>query len=74
MAVHILVALHNVKLAEGRVDPLGVKGAGEAGCVGAMPAVGNALMDALTPYGVKDNARPATPERIWRALKTAKAG
>ena len=55
-------------------NPLGVKGAGEAGCVGAMPAVGNALMDALSPYGVKDIAMPATPERIWRALKTARKG
>ncbi len=55
-----------------KTNPLGVKGAGEAGCVGAMPAVGNAIIDALSPYGVKDIAMPATAERIWQALKSAK--
>ena len=55
-----------------KTNPLGVKGAGEAGCVGAMPAVGNALVDALSPYGVTDIAMPATAERIWQALKLAK--
>jgi carbon-monoxide dehydrogenase large subunit len=55
-----------------RTNPLGVKGAGEAGCVGAMPAVGNALVDALSGYGIRDIAMPATPERIWRAITAAK--
>ncbi len=54
-------------------NPLGVKGAGEAGCVGAMPAVGNAIIDALSHLGVKDIAMPATAERIWRAINAAKA-
>jgi carbon-monoxide dehydrogenase large subunit len=49
-------------------NPLGVKGCGEAGAVGAFPAVTNAVLDALAPYGVNDLAGPATPERIWRAI------
>jgi carbon-monoxide dehydrogenase large subunit len=53
-------------------NPLGVKGAGEAGAVGAMPAVGNALIDALKPVGVRDLPMPATPERIWRAIQAAR--
>ncbi len=57
-----------------KTNPLGVKGAGEAGCVGAMPAVGNALVDALSVYGVRDIAMPATPQRIWEAIRAAKAG
>ncbi|HLY43990.1 MAG TPA: xanthine dehydrogenase family protein molybdopterin-binding subunit [Stellaceae bacterium] len=52
-------------------NPLGVKGAGEAGAVGAMPAVGNALVDALAPLGVRDVPMPATPERLWRAIRGA---
>jgi carbon-monoxide dehydrogenase large subunit len=51
-----------------RTNPLGVKGAGEAGCVGALPAVTNALVDALAEFGVKHIEMPATPERIWRAI------
>jgi carbon-monoxide dehydrogenase large subunit len=52
-----------------KTNPLGVKGAGEAGAVGAMPAVGNALADALAPLGIRDIAMPATPERLWRAIR-----
>jgi aerobic carbon-monoxide dehydrogenase large subunit len=52
-------------------NPLGVKGAGEAGNVGALPAVGNALVDALAPLGIRDIAMPATPERLWRAIHAA---
>jgi carbon-monoxide dehydrogenase large subunit len=54
-------------------NPLGVKGAGEAGCVGALPAVANALVDAMAVYGVRDIPMPATPERVWRTLIAAKA-
>ena len=50
-------------------NPLGVKGAGEAGCVGAMPAVANALVDALSHLGVRHVEMPATPERLWRAIQ-----
>ena len=53
-----------------KTNPLGVKGAGEAGCVGALPAVTNALVDALSEFGVKHIEMPATPERIWRAMRS----
>ncbi len=53
-----------------KTNPLGVKGAGEAGTVGATPAVINAVVDALdAASGVRDIAMPATRERIWRALQ-----
>ena len=51
-----------------KTNPLGVKGAGEAGCVGALPAVTNAVIDALAEFGVKHIEMPATPERVWRAI------
>jgi carbon-monoxide dehydrogenase large subunit len=54
-----------------RTNPLGVKGAGEAGCVGALPAVANALVDALSPLGIRHVEMPATPERLWRAIRQA---
>jgi carbon-monoxide dehydrogenase large subunit len=52
-----------------KTNPLGVKGAGEAGCVGALPAVTNALVDALAEFGIKHIEMPATPERVWRAMQ-----
>jgi carbon-monoxide dehydrogenase large subunit len=52
-----------------KTNPLGVKGAGEAGCVGALPAVTNALVDALSEFGVDHIEMPATTERIWRAMQ-----
>ncbi|MBV8393003.1 MAG: molybdopterin-dependent oxidoreductase, partial [Alphaproteobacteria bacterium] len=55
-----------------KYNPLGAKGAGEAGTVGAMPAVMNAVMDALAPLGVKDVAMPATSLNVWRAINAAK--
>ncbi|MFI4947178.1 MAG: xanthine dehydrogenase family protein molybdopterin-binding subunit [Alphaproteobacteria bacterium] len=51
-------------------NPLGVKGCGEAGAVAGFPAVGNAIRDALAAAGTGDFTGPATPERIWRALRT----
>jgi aerobic carbon-monoxide dehydrogenase large subunit len=51
-----------------RSNPLGVKGAGEAGAIGAPPAVINALVDALAEYGIEHIDMPATPERIWKAI------
>jgi len=50
---------------------LGVKGAGEAGTVGALPVVMNAILDALAPLGVRSLDMPATPERVWRAIREA---
>jgi len=54
-------------------NPMGVKGAGEAGTIGAAPAVMNGLMDALSPLGVKTIDMPATPERVWRLIQDARA-
>ena len=48
-----------------------MKGAGEAGTVGALPAVQAAVIDALRPLGVRDLAMPATPERVWTAIRNA---
>ena len=55
-------------------NPLGVKGAGEAGTVGALPATMNAIHDALRPLGVTHVEMPATAERIWRAIRDAQEG
>jgi aerobic carbon-monoxide dehydrogenase large subunit len=49
-------------------NPLGVKGVGEAGTIASTPAVMNAIVDALRPFGVNDVQMPATPERVWRAV------
>jgi len=57
-----------------KLNPLGVKGAGEAGTVGALPAVMNAIMDALAPLGVKELDMPATGDRVWRAIRGARRG
>jgi aerobic carbon-monoxide dehydrogenase large subunit len=52
-------------------NPLGVKGVGEAGTVGAMPAIMNAVNDALHRAGAPGIEMPATPEKVWRALQEA---
>ncbi|GAA4454172.1 xanthine dehydrogenase family protein molybdopterin-binding subunit [Phytohabitans houttuyneae] len=49
--------------------PLGTKGVGEAGTIASTPAVVNAIVDALRPYGVDDIRMPCTPERVWRAVQ-----
>jgi carbon-monoxide dehydrogenase large subunit len=48
---------------------LGAKGVGEGGTVASTPTVMNAILDALAPLGVSDLPMPATPERIWRAIR-----
>src|SRR5829696_1757469 len=53
-------------------NPLGVKGVGEAGTIGAPPAVMNSIIDALEPYGVKHLDMPALPMRVWEAIQQAK--
>ena len=50
-------------------NSLGVKGVGEAGTIGSAPCVINAIVDALSPYGITDMAMPATPERVWTAIE-----
>jgi len=52
---------------------LGVKGCGEAGCAGSLPAVMNAVVDALSPYGIRHIDMPATPDRVWQALRDAQS-
>src|SRR5674476_1248207 len=54
-----------------KTNPLGIKGVGEAGTIGAPPAVINAILDALAPYGVESIDMPATPSRIWGCLQKA---
>ncbi|MES5817455.1 molybdopterin cofactor-binding domain-containing protein [Streptomyces sp. RG80] len=54
-------------------NPLGVKGVGEAGTIASTPAVVNALVDALRPFGVTDIRMPCTPERVWRAIEEGSA-
>jgi carbon-monoxide dehydrogenase large subunit len=59
------------------VNPLGIKGIGEAGTIGSTPAVVSAVIDALAPFGVEHIDMPLTPQKIWRlcqAKKTVSAG
>jgi aerobic carbon-monoxide dehydrogenase large subunit len=55
-----------------RTNPLGVKGCGEAGCAGSLPAVMNALVDALSEFGIRHIDMPATPLRIWQAIQASR--
>jgi aerobic carbon-monoxide dehydrogenase large subunit len=55
------------------LNPMGAKGAGEAGTVGALPVVINAVIDALAPLGVRDFDMPATGARVWEAIQAARA-
>jgi carbon-monoxide dehydrogenase large subunit len=55
-------------------NPLGAKGVGEAGVSGSLPALMNAVLDALREVGVKRFDMPATPDRLWRAIRDARAG
>jgi aerobic carbon-monoxide dehydrogenase large subunit len=57
-----------------KTNPLGAKGCGEAGCAGALPSVMNALVDALSEVGITHIDMPATPERVWRAMRQARLG
>jgi carbon-monoxide dehydrogenase large subunit len=58
-----------------KTNPLGIKGAGEAGAVGSCPAVINAVVDALrNAYGIEAIDMPATPERVWSAIRAAQRG
>jgi carbon-monoxide dehydrogenase large subunit len=53
-------------------NPMGVKGVGEAGTIASTPAVVNAIIDALRPFGVRDVPMPCTPERVWRAVQAGR--
>jgi carbon-monoxide dehydrogenase large subunit len=56
-----------------KTNPVGAKGCGEAGCSGGLPTVMNALIDALSEFGIRHLEMPATPSRIWKAIQEAKA-
>jgi len=64
VATNVTLCTHN---------PLGVKGCGEAGAIGAPAAVMNAVVDALAPLGITDLPMPATPQNVWRAIGRAAA-
>ena len=56
-----------------KTNPLGVKGCGEAGCAGGLGSVMNAVVDALSVYGIRHIDMPATPQRVWQAIRDAQA-
>ena len=56
------------------LNPLGAKGVGEAGCIGAPPAIVNAVLDALAPLGVKTIDMPLKPEKVWALIRAAREG
>jgi carbon-monoxide dehydrogenase large subunit len=56
------------------VNPMGVKGIGEAATIGATPATANAVIDALEPFGITHLDVPLTPQKIWQAIQGAKGG
>ena len=55
-----------------KTNPLGTKGCGEAGCAGSLVCIVNAVVDALSEYGITHLDMPLTPERVWRAIQDAK--
>ena len=63
--------MHDFHCVPATTNPLGAKGCGEAGCAGALPSVMNALVDALAEFGVRHIDMPATPERVWRAIRSS---
>ena len=56
-----------------KTNPLGVKGCGEAGCAGSLTSIMNAVVDALSEYGIRHIDMPATPHRVWQAIQAAGA-
>jgi carbon-monoxide dehydrogenase large subunit len=58
---------------QAKTNLLGTKGCGEAGCAGSLVCIVNAVLDALSEYGIKQLNMPLTPEKIWRAIQDAKA-
>jgi aerobic carbon-monoxide dehydrogenase large subunit len=54
-----------------RTNPLGVKGCGEAGCAGSLTSIMNAVVDALSEYGIRHIDMPATPHKVWQAIRAA---
>ena len=67
---HVAFDMNPVKC---KTNPLGLTGCGEAGAIGAPPTIINALVDALQPYGVRHIDMPATPEKVWAAIRAGSA-
>ncbi|MGZ8154461.1 MAG: xanthine dehydrogenase family protein molybdopterin-binding subunit, partial [Burkholderiales bacterium] len=69
--------LREIEMAEhptaSRVNPLGIKGMGESGCTASLPALANAVVDALRPFGVNHLDMPLTPSKVWAAIAAARA-
>jgi carbon-monoxide dehydrogenase large subunit len=57
-----------------KLSPLGVKGVGESGCTGSLPALANAVMNALRPLGIRHLDMPMTPSKLWHAIDAARKG
>ena len=73
-AAHVPDFIFETRNVPCKTNPLGVKGAGEAGAIGSCPAVMNAIVDALwREYGIRHIDMPATPRRIWEVIHAAKA-
>jgi carbon-monoxide dehydrogenase large subunit len=68
------MVLDNSQQTPSTTNPLGVKGIGEAGTIAAPPAVVNAVVDAVSHLGVTEVGKPASPERVWRAIQVARGG
>src|SRR5437899_461213 len=65
--------VHQFHSVPATTNPLGAKGCGEAGCAGALPSVMNALVDALSEFGIRHIDMPANPERVWQTIRNARA-
>jgi carbon-monoxide dehydrogenase large subunit len=70
-AEHAPMFVHDFHSVPATTNPLGAKGCGEAGCAGALPSVMNALVDAVSEFGIRHIDMPATPERVWQAIQDA---
>ncbi|MGE5226925.1 MAG: molybdopterin cofactor-binding domain-containing protein, partial [Planctomycetaceae bacterium] len=68
------ISTDNSQQTPSTTNPLGVKGIGEAGTIAAPPAVINAVVDAVSHLGVTNVGKPASPERVWRAIQDARGG
>jgi aerobic carbon-monoxide dehydrogenase large subunit len=68
------MVLDNSQRTPSTTNPLGVKGIGEAGTIAAPPTVVNAVIDAVSHLGVTNVGKPASPERVWRAIQDARGG
>ena len=71
-AEHIPTVASELAEIPARTNPLGIKGIGESGTIGAPPAIVNAVLDALRPLGVEHVDMPLTPSRVWNAIRAAR--